>query len=90
MESDHTPNKSSRLLNKGLLDSLKRYEKLRRAGRHDGPPLQDLRLYRVKGYPEAGLKNVDRPDDHNGGNADQAQRLGIRQDVCTQSPRETV
>jgi hypothetical protein len=63
MQSEHNPKKSSRLLNKGLLDSLKRYEKSRLAGRHDGPPLQGLKLYKVKGYSEAGLDNVDRPDD---------------------------
>jgi len=63
MESEHNPKKSSRLLNKGLLDTLKRYEESRLAGRHDGPPLQGLRLYRVKGDPEAGLENVERPDD---------------------------
>ena len=63
MESEHNPKKSSRLLNKALLDSLKRYEESRLAGRHDGPPLQGLKLYKVKGYSEAGLDNVDRPDD---------------------------
>ena len=63
MESEHNPKKSSRLLNEGLLDTLKRYEKHRLAGDHDGPPLQGLRLYRVKGYPEAGSGNVNRPDD---------------------------
>ena len=63
MQSEHNPKKSSRLLNEGLLDSLKRYEESRLDGRHDGPPLQGLRLYRVKGYPEAGVENVDRPHD---------------------------
>jgi hypothetical protein len=32
---------------KGLADGLERYERARRDGRHDGPPLQALRLYRV-------------------------------------------
>jgi hypothetical protein len=64
IQSENNPKRSSRLLNKALLDSLKRYEKFRLAGRHDGPPLQGLRLYRVKkGDPEAGVENVDRPDD---------------------------
>jgi hypothetical protein len=42
------PEKRSRLLNEALLDSLKRYEKLRLAGLHDGPPLQSMRLYRTE------------------------------------------
>jgi hypothetical protein len=62
IQSEHNPKKSSRLLNNALLDSLKRYEESRLVGLHDGPPLQGLRLYRVKGYPEAGAENVDRPD----------------------------
>src|SRR5215218_1861994 len=37
IESTPDPEKRSRLLNEALLDSLKRYEKLRLAGLHDGP-----------------------------------------------------
>lgn len=62
MESEHNPKRSSRLLNKGLLDTLERYEKHRLAGDHNGPPLQGLRLYRVKGYRDAGSGYVERPD----------------------------
>jgi len=63
MESEHNPKKSSRLLNRGLLDTLKRYEESRLAGYHDGPPLQALRLYRAKGQPDTRIENVDQPDD---------------------------
>ena len=64
MESEHNPKKSSRLLNRGLLDTLKRYEESRLAGYHDGPPLQALRLYRVKGQPDTRIENAVQPDDH--------------------------
>jgi hypothetical protein len=64
MESEHNSKKSSRLLNRGLLDTLKRYEEFRLAGYHDGPPLQALRLYRVKGQPDTRIENVDQQDDY--------------------------
>jgi hypothetical protein len=32
----------------GLADCLERYERNRRSGRHDGPPLRAVRLYRVE------------------------------------------
>jgi hypothetical protein len=57
------PEKRSRLLNEALLDSLKRYENLRLAGLHDGPPLQGMRLYRTEQQPNAQTENVDQPDD---------------------------
>ena len=62
MESKRNPEKRSRLLNEALLDSLKRYEKSRLAGLHDGPPLQSARLYRVEWQLDARLGNADRPD----------------------------
>ena len=36
-----------KLVRIALRDCLHRYESLRRAGRHDGPPIQALRLYLV-------------------------------------------
>jgi hypothetical protein len=62
MESKRNPEKRSRLLKEALLDSLKRYEKLRLAGLHDGPPLQGARLYRVEWQIDARLGRPDLPD----------------------------
>ncbi len=45
-----------------LEDCLRRYEERRRAGRHDGPPLQALGLYRVWWTLDPLARNVDRPD----------------------------
>ncbi len=50
------------LLNKALLDTLSRYEKLRLAGRHEGPPLQSVRLYEQQWQLAARAENVDWPD----------------------------
>jgi len=50
------------LLNEALLDSLKRYEKLRLAGLHDGPPLQGMRLYRTERQLSTQTENADQPD----------------------------
>ena len=49
-------------LDDALLDCLKRYETLRRAGRHDGPALEGVRLYRLQWRLDPGARNVDRPD----------------------------
>jgi hypothetical protein len=62
MKSNHNPESSQKLLNRALLDCLERYEKLRLAGRHDGPPLQGVRLYKVRWHLDAWAENVDRPD----------------------------
>jgi hypothetical protein len=52
------PEKRQQLLNEALLDSLKRYENLRLAGRHDGPVLQSMRLYKVSWQINARKKKV--------------------------------
>ena len=62
IESTPDPEKRSRLLNEALLDSLKRYEKLRLAGLHDGPPLQGMRLYRTERQLSTQTENADQPD----------------------------
>ncbi|MDQ3636575.1 MAG: hypothetical protein M3426_01070 [Actinomycetota bacterium] len=62
MESKPNPEKRSQLLNEALLDSMKRYEKLRLAGLHDGPPLQGMRLYRTERQLNAQTENADQAD----------------------------
>jgi hypothetical protein len=62
MESKRNPKERSRLLNKALRDSLKRYETLRLAGSHDGPPLQGVRLYRVEWQLDSQGRKADLPD----------------------------
>jgi hypothetical protein len=49
-------------LEEAMLDCLTRYKALRRAGRHDGPPLIALRLYRVTWTLDPSASNIDRPD----------------------------
>jgi hypothetical protein len=46
----------------GLRNCLKRYETLRRAGRHDGPALSGLRLYKVYWTLDPWGANIDKPD----------------------------
>ena len=50
-----------RLLHEALRDCLKRYEKLRVDGRHQGPRLQGLRLYELQWSLEPWAGNADRP-----------------------------
>jgi hypothetical protein len=45
-----------------LGDCLKRYEDLRRAARHSGPPLIAMRLYELEWTIDPQAANVDRPD----------------------------
>jgi hypothetical protein len=45
-----------------LADCLARYEELRRAGEHDGPPLVAMRLYELGWTIDATAANVDRPE----------------------------
>ncbi len=54
---DHGP-----LLDAALRDCLSRYEALRRAGAHDGPRLQALRLYRLEWHLDPWARNVEHPD----------------------------
>jgi hypothetical protein len=45
-----------------LSDCLKRYERLRRDARHDGPALIAMRLYELEWTIDREAANVDRPD----------------------------
>lgn len=49
-------------LNAAVRDCLLRYEALRRAGRHRGPALQAIRLYRADWVLDPWGRNVDHPD----------------------------
>lgn len=49
-------------LKEAVVDCFRRYEALRRAGRHDGPRLQAMRLYRVYWVVDPGARNIDHPD----------------------------
>jgi hypothetical protein len=53
---------AERKLADAVANCLERYERRRRAGQHDGPPLRALRLYEFEWglQPDAG--NVDKPD----------------------------
>ncbi len=48
-------------LREGLEDMLSRYEARRRSGRHSGPPVAGLRVYRMTFELEADGGNRDRP-----------------------------
>lgn len=50
------------LLPEALLDCLLRYESLRQDGRHSGPPLQGVRLYRLSWELDPWARNVDQPN----------------------------
>jgi hypothetical protein len=50
------------MLNEAAADLLERYERLRREGGHDGPPLTALRLYRFEWTLDPDIRNVDTPD----------------------------
>jgi hypothetical protein len=49
-------------LNEALNDCLTRYEALRRAGRHNGPPLVAMRLYKITWTLDPSATNIDLPD----------------------------
>jgi hypothetical protein len=49
-------------LHGGLVDCLVRYERLRRAGRHNGPLLITIRLYHVFWTLDPTGRNIDSPD----------------------------
>lgn len=61
LEEDQS-GKRPQLLAEALQDCLVRYERLRRAGRHDGPHLSTLRLYRLLWQLDPWARNVERPD----------------------------
>jgi hypothetical protein len=51
------------LLTPALTDCLRRYEALRRAGRHSGPPIQGIRLYQLDWwYGDPSSYAVNKPD----------------------------
>src|SRR5262249_46660523 len=52
----------SHQLKEAVLDCFLRYEALRRAGRHSGPQLKALRLYRVYWVLDPWARNVDHPN----------------------------
>lgn len=62
LASRRDPETRRRLLERSLLDSLRRYEQLRRAGNHDGPRLQGMRMYDCHWRFDARARNADRPD----------------------------
>ena len=51
------------LFRQAIKDCSNRYERLRREGRHDGPPLAGLRLYEVTWRFDPELRNINRPDE---------------------------
>lgn len=55
------PGGSARL-SVALADCLERYERLRRAGAHDGPPLGAIRLYRLHWLLDPWARNARRPE----------------------------
>lgn len=51
------------LLNTALGDCLRRYEALRKAGRHHGPPIRGVRLYRLEWWlSNPGSYDPNKPD----------------------------
>lgn len=62
MNSKTDPEERQRLLNGALRDFLRRYERLRQAGRLDGPPLQGIRLYELHWRLDPRAANRERPD----------------------------
>lgn len=50
------------LLGEAMGDCLARYEARRAAGKHDGPPLSAIRLYRMTWEMDPWARNRDRPD----------------------------
>ena len=49
-------------LRQALRDCLRRYERRRRAGLHDGPALRGIRLYRLTWELVPGASNLERPE----------------------------
>jgi hypothetical protein len=56
-----SPTRKQRL-SEALHDVLVRYEALRHAGRHNGPPLEGIRLYELYWMLDPWARNADRPD----------------------------
>ena len=51
------------MLNDALLDALSKYESERLAGKHDGPPLQGIRLYEATWQLDDPAKSIVDPPD---------------------------
>jgi hypothetical protein len=49
-------------LQAAVRDALSRYDSRRRSGRHNGPRLQGIRLYRLHWTLDPWARNADRPD----------------------------
>lgn len=60
--SRRNPERRQKLLDDALLDCLERYEKFRLDGRHDGPPIRGVKLYRAEWRLDAAVGDVNRPD----------------------------
>jgi hypothetical protein len=54
--------KRTDLLTRALSDVLQRYEEHRLAGRHEGPALRGIRMYRVSWQLDPWARNVESPD----------------------------
>jgi hypothetical protein len=60
-DMNYRPNREQRMRT-ALSDCLVRYELLRQAGRHQGPPLEGIRLYRVYWQLDPWARNADQPN----------------------------
>ena len=49
-------------LRQAAADVFARYERRRRAGEHEGPPLQGIRLYRLTWHVDPWVRNLDGPE----------------------------
>jgi hypothetical protein len=57
------PEERQQMLDGALLDALSKYEYGRLAGRHDGPPLQGIRLYEATWQLDDPAKSIVDPPD---------------------------
>ena len=60
-DMNYRPNREQRM-RAALSDCLARYERLREAGRHHGPPLEAIRLYRLYWKLDPWARNANGPD----------------------------
>ena len=60
--SEEDPEMRQEVLDEALRDCLARYERARLARRHNGPPLQGVRLYRLRWRLHPLAENRDQPD----------------------------
>jgi hypothetical protein len=56
------PAERQQLLNGAARDFFAQYERMRQTGRHDGPPLQGIRLYQQHWQLDPRAANADQPD----------------------------